>query len=109
MVAHHYGYRFPLAHFRELTKTDRMRTNIYGLVNGAEQIGLHAQALVGTPEDLLQMISEDSLSFPAIVLLQTPDNLLHYVVLFSFDGGRIYVGDPGSGKVNYNIDDFFFE
>ena len=107
MVAHHYGYRFPLAHFRELTKTDRMGTNIYGLVNGAEQIGLHAQALVGTPEDLLQMISEDSLSFPAIVLLQTQDNLLHDVVLFSFDRGRICVGDPGSGKVKYNIDDFF--
>ena len=39
MVAKHYGMSLPITKCRELTKTDKIGTNLYGLVDGAEKIG----------------------------------------------------------------------
>ena len=48
MIAGYYGLKLPVSNCRELTKTDQMGTNLYGIVDGAEQIGLEATALAGT-------------------------------------------------------------
>ena len=54
MVAKHYGMSLPITKCRELTKTDKIGTNLYGLVDGAEKIGFKAEALSGGPDELAE-------------------------------------------------------
>ena len=59
MIASFYGLYLPITKCRKLTRTDFNGTNLYGLVDGAEQIGLSGNALEGTPDDLMREISSD--------------------------------------------------
>lgn len=66
MIAGYYGSKLPISKCRELTKTDRSGTNLYGLVNGAEQIGLRAEGLSGSPDELLNSLAAKEIRFPFI-------------------------------------------
>lgn len=63
MVAACYGLRQPLSRYREITKTDRSGTNLYGLVDGAKRLKLDAAALSGTREELLDEIGSGKFHF----------------------------------------------
>lgn len=106
MVAGHYGWNRPLAVFRELTKTDRNGTNLYGLVEGAEQIGLRADALSGTAEELMEGIRSGQVRSPFIAHIRNDQGMLHFVVVTRLKGGRIRFADPGKGWVSMTIADF---
>lgn len=106
MIALHYGLRYPISKYRELTKTDKTGTNIYGIVDGAKQIGLDAVALSGTQQELLDGIQEGSIIFPFIAHIS--DNaMLHYIVVFGFKNGKFIIGDPAKGKLRLSLDAFF--
>lgn len=108
-VAFYYGCSMPLAKIRELTKTDRMGTNIYGLVDGAEKLGMKANALTGTQEQLLESIDDGEVTLPAIALLRRDDGRMHFVVVFEISQSTVLIGDPGSGKVRVSTASFFKE
>jgi len=40
MIADHYGQRYSLQHMRELCHVDREGVSLYGISDGAEQLGL---------------------------------------------------------------------
>ena len=82
MIAAHYGLKLPISRCRELTKTDRSGTNLYGLVSGAESIALRAEALSGSPDELLAGISGGEIAFPFIAHIVSEDAMLHYVVVY---------------------------
>ena len=107
MIAAHYQLYLPISRCRELTKTDKTGTNLYGLVDGAKQIGLEADALSGSPDDLLQGIQNGEILFPFIAHTVSEDAMLHYIVVFGQKNGVFIVGDPGSGKRNLSPEDFF--
>ena len=77
MIAMHYGLKLPISRYRELTKTDKSGTNLYGLVNGAEKIGLKAEALSGTPDELREGIAKGEIGFPFIAHTVSEDAMLH--------------------------------
>lgn len=107
MVAAHYGLKQPIAAYRELTKTDRSGTNLYGLVDGAKQIGLDAEALSGSPEELLDGIQKQQIPFPFVAHIVSGNATLHYVVVFGLKNGKFLVGDPAKGKLRLSLDSFF--
>ncbi|MCD8107569.1 MAG: peptidase domain-containing ABC transporter [Oscillospiraceae bacterium] len=106
MISAYYGLKQPLSKYRELTKTDRMGTNLYGLVDGANKIGLEAQASSGTPEDLFSGISSGEINFPFIAHIVSDGALLHYIVVFEIKNGILVVGDPAKGKMRIDIETF---
>ncbi len=106
MISSYYGLKQPLSKYRELTKTDRMGTNLYGLVDGANKIGLEAQASSGTPEDLFSGISSGEINFPFIAHIVSDGALLHYVVVFEIKNGMLVVGDPAKGKMRIDVETF---
>ena len=103
-IARYYGYKEELARIREITKTDRMGCNIYGLVDGAEKIGLKAEALQGSFDEL-KTESEKEGVLPAIALIRTEDSLMHFVVVISI-GKKIKIGDPAKGIRKMSIEEF---
>lgn len=107
MIAEHYGLVLSLAQCRELTKTERLGTNIYGLTDGAKKIGLCAEALEGTPEELIKGIKAHEITFPFIAHIVNKDNMLHYIVVAEQRGDYFVVGDPASGKQILSMENFF--
>ncbi|MCD7743644.1 MAG: cysteine peptidase family C39 domain-containing protein [Oscillospiraceae bacterium] len=107
MVAACYGLRQPLSRYREITKTDRSGTNLYGLVDGAKRLKLDAAALSGTREELLDEIGSGKISFPFIAHIVSENEMLHYVVVFGLKNGRFLIADPATGKVRCTVEDFF--
>ena len=107
MVAKHYGMSLPITKCRELTKTDKIGTNLYGLVDGAEKIGFKAEALSGGPDELAEGIANGEICFPFVAHTVSEDTMLHYVVVYGVKHGRIQIADPGKGKQRMTPEQFF--
>ena len=107
MIAAHYGLKLPLAKVRSLTKTDKSGTNIYGLTDGAKQIGLHGEGLQGSPEELIDGIQNVEIKFPFIAHIVNDSGMLHFVVIYGQKNGRFLIADPGRGKIKRRLDEFF--
>ncbi|MEQ8156810.1 MAG: peptidase domain-containing ABC transporter, partial [Clostridiaceae bacterium] len=106
-ICKHYGKNISIAKLRELTKTDNIGTSVYGLVDGAKKIGLEGIPLEGSREELLDAISKNEITLPAIARIITEDNLEHYVVIHKVTRDRFVIADPGKGIIKYKYDDFF--
>lgn len=107
MIAENYGLRLPTCQYRELTKTDRNGTNLYGIVDGAEKIGLKAEGLSGSPDELIEGISNSEICFPFIAHTVSEGTMLHYVVVYGLKHGRFLIADPGKGKRKMSLEQFF--
>ena len=106
MIAEYYGLSLPLAKYRELTKTDRSGTNLYGMVDGAGKIGLKADALEGSTDELFEGIENGEIEFPFVAHIVNDNAMLHFVVVFGLKDGRLTIGDPAKGKVKYTTQKF---
>ena len=107
MVAAYYGLKMPISKYRELTKTDKSGTNLYGIVEGAQKLGLSARALSGTPAELTKSLEKKDICYPFIAHIVSEDTMLHFVVVFSQKAGAFLVGDPAKGKVYVPKEVFF--
>ena len=107
MVAKHYGMSLPITKCRELTKTDKIGTNLYGLVDGAEKLGFKAEALSGGPDELAEGIANGEICFPFVAHTVSEDTMLHYVVVYGVKQGRFQIADPGKGKQRMTPEQFF--
>ena len=107
MVAKHYGMSLPITKCRELTKTDKIGTNLYGLVDGAEKIGFKAEVLSGGPDELAEGIANGEICFPFVAHTVSEDTMLHYVVVYGVKHGRFQIADPGKGKQRMTPEQFF--
>lgn len=106
MIALHYGLNNSIHKYRELTKTDRNGTSLYGLVDGAKQIGLNAEALCGGFKELTEGIKNKKIKFPFIAHIVTESAMLHFVVVLKIKNNKIFIADPAKGKVKYNFYEF---
>lgn len=99
MISEFYGLKLPIARFRDLIKVDNQGANIYGLVTGAEKIGLNADALEGVPAELFEGISNGEISFPFIARIVNEQMFEHFVVVYEIKKDTIVIGDPGKSKI----------
>jgi len=106
-ICMHYGKKISIAKLRELTKTDNIGTSIYGLVDGAEKIGLEGIPLEGSKEELLDAIFKEEIKLPMIARVIMDNSLEHYVVIHKVTKSKFVIADPGKGIIKYNYDDFF--
>lgn len=106
MIANCYGSHLPISEFRDLTKTDRNGVNLYGMIDGANRIGLAAEALCGTIEDLLSGIENNEIEFPFVAHITNDVGMLHFVVVYKYKKEKFYIADPGVGKYAVSKNDF---
>lgn len=105
MIARHHGLKYPISKFREMTKTDRRGVNLYGLVDGAEQIGLTAKSLSGSCEDLIESATSGQVPLPFVAHVRD-NGRFHFVVVYGIKGDTLKVADPAIGLRKLSLDEF---
>src|SRR5262245_2105819 len=90
-VALHYGRFIGLQQLRDLAGTDRVGTNLLGLLHAAERLGFSAKSVKGPYEALRQV------PLPAIAHVKTEEGLGHFVVLYRVKKDAVVVADPAHG------------
>ncbi|MBR2350708.1 MAG: peptidase domain-containing ABC transporter [Clostridia bacterium] len=106
MIASHYGLKYSISKYRELTKTDQNGTNLYGLCDAAQKIGFNAEALSGNIDTLLEAIDKADIKFPFIAHIINEDYMQHFVVVLNIKNGKFTIADPAKGKIKYTIAQF---
>jgi HlyB family type I secretion system ABC transporter len=99
-VARQHGREFGLETMRELAGTDRIGTNLLGLVKAAERIGFAAKAVKGEYAALA------GAPLPAIAHVKTSEGYGHFVVLHHAGEHEAIVADPARGIVTLSRDEF---
>jgi ATP-binding cassette, subfamily C, bacteriocin exporter len=99
-IAMHYGKNIPLQAMRDLAGTDRIGTNLLGLIGAAEKIGLIAKAVKGPYEAL------EGAQLPAIAHVKTAEGYGHFVVLHQAGKNQVVIADPARGIVKMSRSEF---
>ena len=99
-VAAYYGLEMPLARLRQLASTTREGTNVQGLLQAAQSLGLEGRGVKSrhsdgrpNPEPL------SGIELPAIAHLVKNGKLLHFVVIYRVGHGQVRLMDPASGRM----------
>lgn len=106
MISRHYGLKNTIQTYRELTKTDRNGTNLFGLINAAKSVGFESDALCGSIDELIDGINNNEINTPFIAHIITEANMAHFVVVTSLKNNSFYVIDPAKGKIKYTKEYF---
>jgi ATP-binding cassette subfamily B protein len=99
-IARHHRMPMGLQQVRELAGTDRIGTNLLGLVLAAEKLGFSARGVKGPYEALPQA------PLPAIAHVRTPEGMGHFVVLHRVKDASVVVADPARGVKELTRDEF---
>lgn len=91
-VSGYYGLDMPVSKIRQYAYTDRKGTNILGMIEAAEKLGLTAKGVKGDPNSLFHI------PVPAIAHVVVNKVLHHFVVIYRITGKYIEVMDPRDGK-----------
>lgn len=106
MISTWHGRKMRLPEARRLSQTDAQGTNLKGLITGAEQAGLHAEALSGTMEELLQGVASGEVTLPFIAHVVSDQKFLHFVVVYGLSRGKVKIADPGKGRLKMTLEEF---
>src|SRR6056297_1950627 len=93
-VAAHFGLEMPISKIRQFASTDKKGTNILGLMEAAEKLGLSAKGVKGEFESLFKIPT------PTIAHVVVKEVLHHFVVIYKATDKFIQVMDPMDGKVH---------
>ena len=99
MVCSYYGLKLPIARFRDLIKVDNMGASIYGVVEGAKEVGLDTQALEGSYDELIDGIDKGEIKFPAIARIINEHGFEHFIVIYARKGDCFVTGDPARSGI----------
>src|SRR5262245_16369755 len=100
MIALHHRRPVGVQAVRDLVGTDRVGTNLLGLIQGAEKLGFSARAVRGPYEALPQV------PLPAIAHVRTEEGLGHFVVIRRLTRKGVVVADPARGVEPLSRDAF---
>ena len=91
-IAAHYQLQIPVSRLRQYAGTDKMGTNVLGLIEAAERLGFQAKGAKGTVDSL------SKIPLPAIAHLTLKNGLNHYVVVYKVNDKRVQYMDPSDGN-----------
>ncbi len=100
-IAAYYQLNLPVARIRQLAGTDQKGTNVLGMTEAAQKIGLLAKGVRGPFESL------SKIPLPAVAHVVLPGGLHHYVVIFKMGKDYIQVMDPADGRLHKKSHDEF--
>ncbi|UJB22127.1 peptidase domain-containing ABC transporter [Staphylococcus hominis] len=101
MISQYYGKRVSIPRLREYAKTDKLGTNLYGLVKAGEKIGIK---LTGVKIEELATFNEIELPIIAHVINQQGYD--HFVIVEKFKNDTFYIVDPAKGKYKLDVIEF---
>jgi ATP-binding cassette subfamily B protein len=99
-IALHHRRPLALQEMRDLAGTDRVGTNLLGLLQAAEKLGFSARGVRGQFDALRQ------LPLPAVAHVRTPEGLGHFVVVHRVSKRGVVVADPARGVEKLSREEF---
>jgi ATP-binding cassette subfamily B protein len=101
MILKTYGGNVSKSMLRSITKTNKMGTNAFSLIEGAKELGLEARGF--RCKDLEQISS-----FPCIAHVIINGTYHHYIVIRSINKKkkRVIISDPANGNKTLNYNEF---
>lgn len=93
-VCAYYGLKFPVSRIRQYAFTDQKGTNILGLIEAANKLGLAAKG-VRAQFEALTIVPK-----PVIAHIVVKESLHHFVVIYKVDKKEIVYMDPGDGQMH---------
>ena len=93
-ICAYYGLKVPVARIRLYAYTDQKGTNILGMVEAAQKLGLSAKGVRGV-YDALTMVP-----LPTIAHIVVKEVLHHFVVIYKVDKKGVTYMDPADGKMH---------
>lgn len=93
-VCAYYGLKFPVARIRQYAFTDQKGTNVLGMIEAANKLGLSAKG-VRAQFDALNIVPKPTI---AHVIIQ--EKLQHFVVVYKADKQHVTYMDPGDGQMH---------
>lgn len=100
-VCAHYGLQFPVARIRQYAFTDQKETNVLGLIEAANKLGLSAKG-VRAMFEALKIVPK-----PTIAHVIVHERLQHFVVIYKVEKAHITYMDPGDGRMHKVTDEEF--
>lgn len=100
-VCAYYGLQFPVARIRQYAFTDQKGTNVLGLIEAANRLGLSAKGVRGRFEAL------NIVPKPTIAHVIVHEHLQHFVVIYKVKKGTVTYMDPGDGRM-HKVTDYEF-
>jgi ABC-type bacteriocin transporter len=92
-VAAYYGLLVPVSRIRQYAGTDKLGTNLYGLMEAAKRLHFQAKGVKADHTNLPEI------PLPAIFHLVQDTGLQHFVVVYRVRRNRVFYMDPASGKM----------
>ncbi|MDR0891939.1 MAG: peptidase domain-containing ABC transporter [Mediterranea sp.] len=100
-VCAHYGLKFPVSRIRQYAYTDKKGTNIIGLIEASNRLGMVGKGVRALPESLKMV------PLPAIAHVVVDGRLLHFVVIYKVDDKNVTLMDPADGRMHEKpLDEF---
>lgn len=96
------GYKVSISKIREIAGTDREGTNVYGIIQAAEQLGFSAKGVKGNKEAFFS----SEFPLPCIAHVLIDGELMHYVVIHKITKRRVIIADPAIGIVKLSPKEF---
>ena len=93
-ICAYYGLHFPVSRIRQYAFTDQKGTNILGLIEAANKLGLSAKG-VRAQFDALKVVPK-----PIIAHIVVKEQLQHFVVVYKYSKTHITYMDPGDGRMH---------
>ncbi|ALO16810.1 RTX-I toxin determinant B [Salinivirga cyanobacteriivorans] len=97
MVAAYYGKHYSLPSLRAKSHITREGVSLLGISDAAEAIGFRT---MGVKVSFDKLKKEN----PLPCIAHWREN--HFVVVYKISGGKVFVADPGSGKITYTEEEF---
>lgn len=109
MICEYHKLKMPITRLRELIKVDNLGSNIYGILKGAEKLGLDGTPLEGNQNDLIKGLENQEVEFPFIARIINEEMYEHFVVVYGIKNNKIYIGDPAKSENTKLPLEYFFQ
>jgi ATP-binding cassette, subfamily C, bacteriocin exporter len=93
-ISSYFGLEVPISKIRQYASTDKKGTNILGLIEAAEKLGMSAKGVKGNFQSLF------SVPVPAIAHIVVKEVLHHFVVIYKVTSKYVRVMDPMDGQLH---------
>lgn len=101
MISQFFGKRVSIPRLREYAKTDRLGTNLYGLIKAGEHIDI---SLTGVKANSVNELKKIELPIIAHVINKQGYN--HFIIIESFKKNKLHIVDPAKGKYKLTENEF---
>ncbi len=100
-VCAYYGLQFPVSRIRQYAFTDQKGTNVLGMIEAANKLGLSAKG-VRAKLEALKIVPK-----PIIAHIIVKDVLQHFVVIYKVTDSYVEYMDPGDGRMHKKTNEEF--